>query len=748
MSAAKRESVVPGPKALAYGQELKKIFLLLGKSQNDVAKLLKIDPATLSRFFSGMPSKGTTANTVAAKEHADALIRLVRDSGATVTDADIAKIQELRRAAQAVNSSQQVRVQLLQEQLEELQQQLDEVEVRAGTFRGQTQSLEGANSRLEDWVGFLQQRVWEEERRAGREHQARVKERLLREAADSRAEEADSRAEQAALRGEEAERRGEEVSARLAVVEQARGEAEEQARLAAWGAEEAAARLRTVAQARAEAEERAARAVWGADETATRLRALEGQHREALARADEESRKSAAALAELAAARKQLTAAAEYAKTADAKIQVQQEQLRLLRQEVKVLHLQVSKLTEEAAQAAAPPIAEAATQVSGLSTQSVAGGRGQQSGWPRLAAGGGMSAFAPPMWLGHLWEPADGMPALGESGPVVWPETPREERLRARQAQAVAEQARRQRAEEQAELEARQRSAAAPGVARGQLPGQEGARSAGMGAGFAPRPPAGRQSEATGSAASDGSTASAGQSGRCESRFPPPPGVQAEDEHPWKPPQPQGGGRAAARHAYEAGRGNSPGGAQTPSRLPIAPKKRSSGFQKPEDMYNSSSGAPSKRQGAKPSYGGRAAARRSGQSASEMSRRVPAKRASSSIIERQAAAERGRLIRGSVITGWLALGNGLIALALHAMWNSDKAFTSGWWFLFSFGVMGMLSMPVYAYGEVKPKVVKKAAPLFVIAAALVAFACDLYSLTPHVVHQGIGWVLRFLLRQA
>ncbi|MER5200993.1 hypothetical protein ACWD3J_46415 [Streptomyces sp. NPDC002755] len=776
MSEAKRE---PGPEALAYGQALKKIFLRLGKPQREVAGLLRIDPSVLSRFFSGKPSKDSAADTVAAKEHADALIRLVRNSGATVTDAEETKLHELRRAAQAASSSQQDRVLVLQEQLDELQQQLDDVEARAGTFRGQAQSLEGANSRLEDRVGLLQQRVREEERRAGREHWARVKERRQREQADARAEGAERQAERSA----------EWAAARVEAAEEAWDEAEERARQAAWGAEEAAARLRAVEQARAEAEERAARAVWGADETAARLRAVEEQHREAVVRADEESRKCAAALAELAAARKQLSAAAAYTKTSDARIEAQQEQLRQLRQEVKVLRRQVSKLTEEASRAVSTPIADVATQVSAVAAHPLTAGRDERSGtvWP---TGGRSSAFMPPVWPSEGNEAAaDGMPSLGESGPAMWPETPREERLRARQAQSAAEQARRQQAKEQAVLEAHQRSAAARGVSRDQISGQEGARSVGMEAGgSAPCPPAGRQSEAKGSAATDGLPPSAGQQGRSETRFPPPPEVQAEaavrareagareqqrpreeraaayrasadwpsspprgeGEHRRKPPQPQDGGRAVARRAYGAGGGNSRGGvkAQTPARPPVAPKKRSSEFQNPDDMHGSSSGVPSKRQGAKPPYGGRAAARRNGQSAAKMRQRAPAKRASSAFVERQAADERDQLIRGAVLTGQLTLGNCLIALALHAMWNSDKAFTSGWWFIFSFGFLGMLSLPVYAYREVKSRVVKKSAPLFVIAAALVAFACDLYSLTPHFVHQVTDWFLSFLLRQA
>ncbi|MEU9311903.1 hypothetical protein [Streptomyces sp. NPDC048256] len=560
MSAAKRETVEPGPEALAYGQELRKIFLRLGKPQREVAGLLSIDPSVLSRFFSGKPSKGSAADTIAAKEHADKLIRLVRDSGAIVTGAEETKLHDLRRAAQAASSSQQDRVRVLQEQLDDLQQQLDEAEVRSGTFRGRAQSLEGANSRLEDRVGLLQQRVREEERRAGREHRARVKEQRQREQGDSRAD--------------QAERRGVEVIARFEEVEQARDEAEERARLAAWGAEEAAARLGAVVRDRVEAEERAARAVWGADESATRLRALEEQHREVLARAEQESRKSKAALADLAAARKQLTAAAEYARESDAKIEAQQGQLRLLRQEVKVLRRQVRQLTEEATQPVSTPIADVATQVSavrgdlaealGGASADVFAARagGEESLWwgtqledfsheatVEDESGGGsqledLSYVAAPLddadWesglddfsnaSGSLKErylnPGDtGLPELDMRETAVWPATPREERLRALQAQSAAARARAQRAEararaeqeaqrgvvgregvvrrqneealaarEQAELDARQRSAearAALAAGRDQLSGQDGSRSIGMGSvSSAPSPPA------------------------------------------------------------------------------------------------------------------------------------------------------------------------------------------------------------------------------------------------------------------
>ncbi|WP_405966040.1 hypothetical protein OG613_43775 (plasmid) [Streptomyces sp. NBC_00015] len=693
VSEAKRE---PRPEALAYGRELKKIFLRLGKSQNDVAKLLSIHPAVLSRFFSAKPSKDSAADTIAAKEHADALIRLVRNSDdptVTVTDAEAAKLHKLRRVAQEASPSRQDRVGVLQEQLDDLQQQLDDVE-----------HLEGTNIRLEDRVALLQQRVREEERRSGRAHWAQVRERQQREQSDWRAERAGSRAEQA-------ERRGDEVLARFEEVEQARDEAEERARRAVWGAEEAAARLEAVVQARTEAEERAARAVWGADESATRLRALEEEHREALARAEQESRKSKAALADLAAARKQLTAAAEYARESDAKIKTQQEQLRLLRQEVKVLRRQVRQLTEEATQPASTPIANIATQVSGLLSDHLEGS----------LAGASADVFAARVpdgdesaWEGSgLEDLSDGATHLddwadGESGLDDFSNTPVEG--------------------SQAGHGEHRRFPPPPGVPAGEaVRGREAAdreqRRLQEERWAAYRPSAGSPLSVP----------------------------RSEGERGRKPSQPLGGGRAAARRASGAGVGNSGGGskARKSSRPPSKLTRQPSKFQGPDEVSGYASGVSSVRMGAKHSPGGRAAARRNGQSTyGEYGRPVPARRASSSFTERQAAAERGRLIRGAAFTGWLALANGLIALALHAMWNSDKAFTSGWWFIFTFGLMGMLSIPVYAYQEVESAAVKKAAPVFIAAVTLIVFACDLYSLTPHFVHQVIDWVVSLLLRKA
>ncbi|USQ89888.1 hypothetical protein NFX46_40095 (plasmid) [Streptomyces phaeoluteigriseus] len=323
MSAAKRESVDPRPEALAYGRELKRIFAKQSASQNQVAPRIPVHASQLSRYFSGQ--------TIAGQQQADALIRVVRSLGAVVTEGEVVKLQELRRAAQAASPSQQDRLLALQEQLEDLQQQLDEAEARAGTFRRQAQNLEGVNSLLEDRVGLLQQRVREEERRAGREHWARVKERHHREQAETRAEHAQWWAEQVALRVE--------------ATEEARTEVEERAVRAEWGADEAGARLRAVEQARAEAQSRAEWAMQEAEDGA----------------------------AGLASARKQLSAAAEYAKESSATIEAQQEQLRLLRQEVKVLRHQVRRLTEEARRPASPSVAEPATQVSGGDRPGVSG---------------------------------------------------------------------------------------------------------------------------------------------------------------------------------------------------------------------------------------------------------------------------------------------------------------------------------------------------------------------------------------
>lgn len=317
MSEAKRESIEPGPEALAYGQALRKIFAKQSASQNQVAAGIPVHASQLSRYFSGQ--------TIAGRQQVDALIRVVRSGGATVTRAEVLRLDVLRRAAQAASPRQQDRVLALQEQLEDLQGQLDEAEVRAGTFRGQVQGLEGANSRLEDRVGLLQRRVREEERRAGREHWARVKERRQREQAESQAAQAWLWAEEAAMGVEAAEEVWEEVAERAVRAE--------------WGADEAVVRLRAVEQARAEAQTRAERAMQEAEE----------------------------AVAGLASARNQLAAAAEYARESNARIEDQQEQLRLLRQEVEVLRRQVRQLTEEARRPAFGSVAEPATQVSGVS---------------------------------------------------------------------------------------------------------------------------------------------------------------------------------------------------------------------------------------------------------------------------------------------------------------------------------------------------------------------------------------------
>ncbi|MGW0877785.1 hypothetical protein ACWD3Z_46100 [Streptomyces sp. NPDC002740] len=156
MSAAKRESIEPGPEALAYGQALKAIFLRLNRSQREVAGLLRVDPAQLSRFFSAKE------NTVAAKEYADALVGLVRESGGTMSDGEATRLHGLRHQAQEASPRQVDRVAALQEQMAEVQ-------ALAGTFRGRLHDVESANNRLEDQVERLLKRVQEEEQRADRE---------------------------------------------------------------------------------------------------------------------------------------------------------------------------------------------------------------------------------------------------------------------------------------------------------------------------------------------------------------------------------------------------------------------------------------------------------------------------------------------------------------------------------------------------------------------------------------------------
>ncbi|WP_308403002.1 SCO2525 family SAM-dependent methyltransferase [Streptomyces sp. Tu102] len=181
MSGAKRE---PGPDALAYGRELRKIFLRLGRSQNEVAGLLAIDPSVLSRFFSGKPSKDSAADTIAAKEHADALIRLVRNSGASVTDAEVAKLHDLRRVAQAASRRRDAVVDSFREQLGILQ-------VEVESCRGELEGARLGNTRLVERFERMSQQLREAKQRC--------------EQAEARAEETTTRLVQAVQLRDEAE---------------------------------------------------------------------------------------------------------------------------------------------------------------------------------------------------------------------------------------------------------------------------------------------------------------------------------------------------------------------------------------------------------------------------------------------------------------------------------------------------------------------------------------------------------------
>lgn len=302
---------------------------------------------------------------------------------------------------------------------------------------------------------------------------------------------------------------------------------------------------------------------------------------------------------------------------------------------------------------------------------------------------------------------------------------PREERLRALQAQAAAERAR---AREAAERARRQREQEAQGRATQDQVWDE--RAAQSRAEEAERERQRRQLQRA-------------DSSRLSSAASPLSVPRREGEHGRVLPQPQDGGRAVARRAAKAIMGNSRSGGKA-QKISRPPTERPSTFQGPEEVSGYAPDISSMRQDAK----NQATARRNVQSTyGGHGRPVPARRASSSFTEDQAAVALSRLIRGAAFTGWLALANGLIALALHAIWNSDKSFTSGWWFIFTFGLMGMLSIPVYAYREVESAAVKRAAPLFIVGVTLIIFACDLYSLTPHFAHQAIDWVVSFLLRK-
>lgn len=181
MSETKRQ---PGPEALAYAQALKKIFLRLGTSQKEVAELLAVDPSVLSRFFSGKPSRDSAADTVAAREHADALIRLVRNKDTTITDAEIAKLHELRRAAQAASRRRDAVVDSFHEQLHIL-------EVEVESCRGELEGARLGNTRLVGQLEGLSRQLREAKQRY--------------EQTKARAEETTTRLEQAVRLRNEAE---------------------------------------------------------------------------------------------------------------------------------------------------------------------------------------------------------------------------------------------------------------------------------------------------------------------------------------------------------------------------------------------------------------------------------------------------------------------------------------------------------------------------------------------------------------
>lgn len=216
MSAARRESTPAGPEAAAYGEALKEIFSLLGKSQNEVAKLLSVHPSQLSRFFSGKDG------TVASRTHADALVRLVRDSGYEVPASKVAKLHELRRKAQQASSRQEDRVAVLQEQMQSLQAQ-------AGVLQGRVQDVETVNAQLLQRLDGLWDRVREEESRARHELRLREQEHARRVQAEQRAERAEWGAEEAAGLLHKAQKQHDQV--------------QERAARAQWEAEEASAEL-------------------------------------------------------------------------------------------------------------------------------------------------------------------------------------------------------------------------------------------------------------------------------------------------------------------------------------------------------------------------------------------------------------------------------------------------------------------------------------------------------------------------
>lgn len=207
MSAARRERVEAGPAAVAYGAELRRIFNKQSQSQNHVAQLIPVDPSQLSRYLSG--------KLIAGQQHVEALVREVRRLGGEVTDGDVARLHELRRAAQSASASQQDRVLVLQEQM-------DEVKAQLGTFRGQVAGLEAVNGRLERQLDHLAQRLRQEEERADSEYRKRLQEQTRRVEAEDRTEEgarllaeAERQRQDAERRARQAEGKAEAVSADL-----------------------------------------------------------------------------------------------------------------------------------------------------------------------------------------------------------------------------------------------------------------------------------------------------------------------------------------------------------------------------------------------------------------------------------------------------------------------------------------------------------------------------------------------------
>lgn len=160
MSAEKRKSDEPRPEAVAYGQALKEVSRRSEMSQREIAGLLHVHPGHLSRIFSA------NENTVAAKEHLDALVLLVRNSGAEVSDDEVSRLHALRQRAQEASPRPVDRVARLKEEM-------NEVKDLVGAFRGRLQEAEWVNSQLEEQISRLLYRVQEEEQRADLESRLR-----------------------------------------------------------------------------------------------------------------------------------------------------------------------------------------------------------------------------------------------------------------------------------------------------------------------------------------------------------------------------------------------------------------------------------------------------------------------------------------------------------------------------------------------------------------------------------------------